>query len=99
MMREAHLARTLKRASPEQPYRGDRMVRRPERADAQETATRPGVPRPNAAGSPPGSSRDSSGRIVGSRRASIVFPAPGDPTISRLWPPPAATSRARRACV
>ena len=45
------------------------------------------------------SSRESSGRIVGSRRASIVLPAPGDPTIRRLWPPAAATSRARRACV
>ena len=32
-----------------------------------------------------------------SRRASIVLPAPGGPTSSRLWPPAAAISSARRA--
>ena len=32
------------------------------------------------------------------RRASIVLPAPGEPTSRTLWPPAAATSRARRAC-
>ena len=37
------------------------------------------------------------GRIPGSRRASIVLPAPGGPTIRRLWPPAAAISSARRA--
>ena len=37
------------------------------------------------------------GRMPGSRRASIVLPAPGGPIISRLWPPAAATSSARRA--
>ena len=36
------------------------------------------------------SSRDSGGRIDGSRRASIVLPVPGAPSISRLWPPAAA---------
>src|SRR5262249_42787324 len=35
--------------------------------------------------------------MVGSRAASIDLPAPGGPTISRLWPPAAATSRARFA--
>ena len=39
----------------------------------------------------------SGGRIPGSRRASIVLPEPGGPTISRLWPPAAAISSARRA--
>ncbi len=44
------------------------------------------------------SSRESSGRIVARRRASIVLPAPGGPTINRLCPPAAATSSALRAC-
>ena len=38
------------------------------------------------------------GRIVGSRRASMVLPVPGGPTMKTLWPPAAATSRARLAC-
>jgi hypothetical protein len=45
------------------------------------------------------SSRVRSGRIVGSLRASIVLPAPGEPTSRTLCPPAAATSSARRACV
>src|SRR5438445_9507636 len=43
------------------------------------------------------SSGVSGGRIVGSRRASIVFPAPGGPSMMTLWPPAAAISSARRA--
>ena len=43
------------------------------------------------------SSSASGGRIPGSRRASIVFPVPGGPAKSRLWPPAAASSSARRA--
>ena len=43
------------------------------------------------------SAGDSGGRIDGSRLASIDLPAPGGPTISRLWPPAAATSSARLA--
>ena len=39
----------------------------------------------------------SGGRIDGSRRPSIVFPVPGGPASSRLWPPAAASSSARRA--
>ena len=39
----------------------------------------------------------SGGRMVGSRVASIDLPEPGGPTISRLWPPAAATSSARLA--
>ena len=41
--------------------------------------------------------RVSGGRIDGRRRASIVLPAPGDPTSRRLCPPAAAISSARRA--
>ena len=39
------------------------------------------------------------GRIEGSRRASIVFPQPGGPTSTTLWPPAAAISSARFASV
>ena len=39
----------------------------------------------------------SGGRIEGRRWASIDFPAPGAPLISKLWPPAAATSSARLA--
>ena len=39
----------------------------------------------------------SGGRMVGSRAASMDLPAPGGPTMSRLWPPAAATSSARLA--
>ncbi len=40
---------------------------------------------------------ESGGRMDGRRLASIDLPAPGGPTISRLWPPAAATSSARLA--
>src|SRR5918996_344806 len=43
------------------------------------------------------SSNVGGGRMPGSRRASMVFPAPGGPIISRLWPPAAAISSARLA--
>ena len=43
------------------------------------------------------SSNDGGGRMPGSRRATIVLPAPGGPAISRLWPPAAAISSARFA--
>ena len=43
------------------------------------------------------SSKSSGGRIPASRLAIIVLPAPGGPTSSRLWPPAAAISSARRA--
>ena len=41
------------------------------------------------------SARDMSGRMDGSRRASMDLPAPGEPTSSTLWPPAAAISSAR----
>ena len=44
------------------------------------------------------SSSVSGGRIDGRRRASMVFPEPGGPSSSTLWPPAAATSSARLAC-
>lgn len=43
------------------------------------------------------SAAESDGKIEGSRAASIDFPEPGGPTISRLWPPAAATSSAHLA--
>ena len=65
--------------------------------------------RPTPAGSRPhtewiavassASSNVSGGRMPGTRRAIIVLPAPGGPTIRRLWPPAAAISSARRASV
>ena len=36
------------------------------------------------------SSNDSDGSTPASRRASMVLPEPGEPIISRLWPPAAA---------
>ena len=43
------------------------------------------------------SSRPGAGRMPGRRRASIVLPTPGGPTMSRLCPPAAAISSARFA--
>src|SRR5215207_8488009 len=43
------------------------------------------------------SSKLGGGRMPGRRRASMVLPAPGGPTISRLWTPAAAISSARLA--
>ena len=46
---------------------------------------------------PRSSAGASGGRIEGNLAASIDLPAPGGPTMSRLWPPAAATSSARLA--
>ena len=43
------------------------------------------------------SSSERSGRMLGRRSASVVFPAPFGPESRRWWPPAAATSMARRA--
>ena len=43
------------------------------------------------------SSKLGGGRMPGRRRASMVLPAPGGPTMSRLCPPAAAISSARFA--
>ena len=83
-----------------------RSARRPRRSGAaRETAARARARRP-AASTPltewirvtsSAASSASGGRIPGSRRASIVLPVPGGPASSRLWPPAAAISSARRA--
>ena len=53
--------------------------------------------RSNRPSSSPAPRRSASGgRIPGRRWASIVLPEPGGPTNSRLWPPAAAISSARR---
>ena len=60
----------------------------------------PGVTRPATewiATTSSASASPNAGRIVGSRRASIVFPVPGGPTMSTAWPPAAAISSARLA--
>ena len=41
------------------------------------------------------SSKVMSGRMEGRRFASMLFPEPGGPSSSTLWPPPAAISSAR----
>ena len=56
------------------------------RAPASGSARRPQALAIRATSS--ASSRVSGGRIDGSRRAASDLPAPGGPTISRLWPPP-----------
>ncbi len=43
------------------------------------------------------SSRVREGRMIGSLRASMLLPLPGGPSMRRLCPPAAATSRARLA--
>src|SRR5947208_2055400 len=43
------------------------------------------------------SSSESGGKTVASRRASMVLPAPGGPSMMTLWPPAAAISSARLA--
>ena len=98
-VREARLARAAVRAR--------RRRSRPSRrcGAARGTAARETTGR-SAASSPAtewirvtssASSSASGGRIPGRRRASIVFPVPGGPARSRLWPPAAASSSARRA--
>ena len=73
-------------------------MRRAKRAPPGDRRARPG--RPQALATRAASMRlagPSGGRIDGSRRAAIDLPAPGGPLISRLWPPAAATSSARRS--
>ena len=74
------------------------MMRRPEGPLSEQPATRPGARPPSAAGSPRAPPRGSAraGSWAGGGRASSC-PAPGEPTSSRLCPPAAATSSARRA--
>ena len=99
VVRERDLARPRNGAAADERDVGHGVMRRAERPPASAGRRRAAAcPPPNgspctralrrrsaAAGSPP------------SRRASIVLPAPGGPMRSRLCPPAAATSSARRA--
>ena len=99
VVRERDLAGARNRAAADQGDVRDRVMRRAERPRCRAD--------PHPAGSVPAtewiavhssaSSKVSGGRIPPSRRASIVLPAPGGPDSSRLCPPAAATSSARRA--
>ena len=91
MVREARLPRRRERAAADERRRGDRVVRRTERALGRSATRRRASPatlwiRVTSIAS----ARVSGGRIEGSRRASIVLPTPGGPDSSRLWPPAAA---------
>ena len=100
VVREADFARPRLRAAADQRDVRDRVVRRPKRPRASRPA--PGGSSPATewiAVTSSASSKVSGGRIPGSRRAIIVLPAPGGPTSSRLCPPAAAISSARRASV
>ena len=98
-MREARLARPDARAAADD-RRGRRaVVRRAERRRAKQRllGRRAGRRRSGCASPRAPSSSSSGGRMPGRRRASIVLPVPGGPASSRLWPPAAAISSARRA--
>ena len=94
-MRERHLARAAaaSRRRPGPPSRscgagrGTGAARRAAGSQGGRRRSRSAAP-PSPRGRPRG------GRIDGSRRAASDLPAPGGPTISRLWPPAAATSSA-----
>ena len=99
MMRKCHLSRTRDAPTADHRHRRGRMMR---------TAEGPCRHKPRILAEQPRdavyfrdldgfSSFVSSGRIEGIRRASIVFPEPGTPTIRTLCPPAAAISSARFA--
>ena len=99
MVREARLARPRRRAPPPTIAGADA-----EWCGARNGGTR--ISPPPGASTPAtewmrvtssAASSSSSGRIPGSRRASIVLPVPGGPASSRLCAPAAAISSARRA--
>ena len=95
MVRERDLARLRRHAAAHEPGRRDGVVRRAERPLARRgrRALSPAAPWTFVISM--ASAIVGGGRIPGSRRASIVLPAPGGPIISRLWPPAAAISSAR----
>ena len=100
VVRERDLARAqVPGAAAEQPGRRDRVVRRAERARRRGCPARRAARRRSGAGSPRAPPRGSA--RAGSWRAAAPAwscPRPASPTISRLCPPAAATSSARRAC-
>ena len=97
VVRQRDLARPHRRTPADQARRRHRVVRRAERARRRSAPSRRAGRRSNRPSSSPAPRRTpSGGRMPGSRWASIVFPEPGAPTNSRLWPPAAAISSARR---
>ena len=99
MVREAHFARPrrCRRRRPVRPTRSSGAARETAAptTHAPESASRPATEWIAVTSS--ASSSVSAGRIDGSRRASIVLPAPGGPTSRHAWPPAAAISSARLA--
>ena len=107
LVQEEHAAVRQRDLAGPQVRRRRRRSAPPTRRRGGAPGTAAGAPARRAAGprrppSGPGSPRaPARGRAAGSspdrRRASIVLPAPGGPTMSRWWPPAAATSSAWRA--
>ena len=93
-MGERRLARARRVAAADQARRADRVVRRAERPAARPAGRRGRRRRWRSVATSSASSGASGGRIEGRRLAASDLPAPGGPTISRLWPPAAATSSA-----
>ena len=94
---ERDLPRPRRVAATDQARGRDRVMRGPERARAA-LAPRAGARRRSRSRITSSASAGSrGGRIDGSRRAASDLPAPGGPTMSRLWPPAAAISSARRS--
>ena len=92
-VRQRRLARAGRVAAADNAGGADRVVGRSERAAAAEARLEP----PAGAGDARDLERllaTSGGRIEGRRLAASDLPAPGGPTINRLWPPAAATSSA-----
>jgi hypothetical protein len=98
MMRERNLAGPRAHAAAGQRRHACGMMRMRGTAAARSARRRRSRRRPTAIIETSSSSDgDSGGRIVGSRAASIDFPEPGGPAISKLCPPAAAISSARFA--
>ena len=83
-VRERDLARHRRSAAADEALRRDGVMRRAERALAWRAARRRCPPALCIRVISSASSKLGGGRIPGRRRASIVLPAPGGPTISRL---------------
>ena len=90
-----HLARAGRRPASDQGAPGSRVVRGAKRPAGDRPPPPP--PAPAILITSSASERVSAGMIDGSRRAASVLPAPGGPTSSRLWPPAATISSARRS--
>ncbi len=96
-VRAAELARAGRGAAADQPGARDRVVRSAKGPGPRPRQRRaPGRTRSQPTSASMASAGSSGGRIEGRRRAAIDLPTPGGPSISRLCPPAAATSSARR---